>query len=923
MKLILNLLSIIIFSNISVLAQTNVTFNITDNQNKPLINAFVNVKELSLLKDNNIDGKSITINIPIGNYTFIAKAGGYNKRTLENITITTDTTINIKLDVAKEKIGETIVKGSAKKDNINTVITLQKNSNAVMDAISSEAIKQLPTRNAADAIKRVSGISIVDNKFVIVRGLSDRYNNVLMNGMAMPSTEPDKKVFSFDILPSNILENILVLKSATPEFPGEFAGGTIILNTKDAASKNEMTFATGFGINTQSTFKNFIVPNITALNAIGLTKASNYVPQDIATNLSDFNNFTKAQSIENTKLFNNNWAIDNNKNAMPNGSLLYTINRTFPLKNNRKINILGMGSYNRNFRKEITERADYETDLTYSFDYKDTIFKQSTLVGGLINFIFEIDKKNKISLKNFYNQNTDNIFTIRNGLEPSNGYFINSFSNILQNNSLLTNQLIGEHQLVNKHNIDWFIGTNNIVRNVPDQRNLVYTKSSQDLDDSIYKAKIYTIPDLKLAGKFYSKLNERLNNAKVNYSIPYKLKALGDNDQRVKVGLFLLTRNRTFEARRFGYMVDNIFASWLTKSPNEIFAESNIGSNGLRLKEITQPNDSYTANSSTNGGFIQLDNKFTNKLKATYGVRVEQFNLKLTSSDGLNIKDYTRKYTNVLPSAVITYEPNTKTNIRLSGSQTVSRPEFREIAPFAFYDFITSSVLQGFDSLQQSLITNVDLRYEYYAKKGEILSGGIFYKYFDKPIEQNFFSTGSGSPTRTFINSNYANLVGMEVEFRKNLSFIAKAKILEDMNVYGNLALINSTVKYTYNNVITTRALQGQSNYIINAGYNYKNPNTNLGFNVVYNRLGPRIVFVGDNTEPNVWEKPRNLIDLQLTKTINKKFDFNIGISDLLNTKYVLYQSAVDNSSKFTKDALIMQSSIFGSTISFNAKVTL
>jgi hypothetical protein len=877
------------------------------------------------------------LNLPAGSYTIEYDAKGFSKKQIADILITDGitTTIDVVLSASKKNtINAVTVKSTFKKENINALITKQKNSATIMDAISAEAIKQVPAKNAADVVKRVSGITIIDNKYIVIRGLSDRYNAAYLNGSPLPSTDPDKKAFSFDIFPSNVLENIVVVKAATPDMPAEFAGGQIFLNSKDAQKSNSLTVTLGLGANSQSTCKPYIKSTNGSTDWIGFDDGIRKLPEGLPENLKAYNALSDAAAIEATKKYANTWGNLVGKSAGPNKNFQMSGNMKWDLSKKVTLGTLAAISYNRTFKKEFVERTDKETDESISFHYLDTLHKDNVLAGAMLNFGVSIGNDHKIYLKNFVNQNTDRIDLNRSGIVPANDFAIRSYTNSYLTNSLASSQLIGEHFWKKKDmKLEWEAGVNLINRATPDLRNVMYTHSISQPSDSIFTAAINNVPNMQNGGRFYSNLIEHVYNAKADFQMPITISKF---KSKLKTGFYIQNRDRDFSARRFGYAVNNGINPILTQAPQDLFSAGNIGTSGLRIEEATQPTDAYTAGSNTNALYAMFENVIINKIKVAWGVRYENFNLQLNSNDGLNYKTYIRKYNNVLPSAVATYLLNDKTNIRLSASQTLSRPEFREIAPFAFFDFVNNVLLQGYDSLQQAKITNLDARYEIYPDKGEMMSVSAFYKHFNSPIEQRFFSTGAGSQTRTFINSDFANLYGAEAEFRKGLKFFTPnndSSFWNDMSVFGNVAYMVSKVDYTYNTIVYSRPMQGQSNYILNAGISYNSKKYDGTATLIYNRIGQRIVMVGDNAEPNVWEKPRDLLDFQISKTFAKNLEFRFTISDIFNQYFQLYQNKPGTTTKeinaakkgiFSSDSDIFlkskQGTTFGLSVAFKFK---
>jgi outer membrane receptor protein involved in Fe transport len=321
-----------------------------------------------------------------------------------------------------------------------------------------------------------------------------------------------------------------------------------------------------------------------------------------------------------------------------------------------------------------------------------------------------------------------------------------------------------------------------------------------------------------------------------------------------------------------------------------------------------------------NAAYFQFDNQFNDKFRLIWGVRMEDFDQLIGSVNASDPRHVRSKVTDFLPGVNLTYKPNEKTNIRLSGSQTVVRPEFRELSPFAFYDFELNAQVVGNNQVQRTKITNADFRYEIYPRGGELITIGVFYKYFDKPIEYYFNRTGPATNTFNVNNVKEATSYGAEFEFRKKLDFIGQG--LKNFTLTGNLSYIKSEVKDT---VALNRPLQGQSPYLINIGLQYDIEKIGFNSTLLFNQIGRRILFVGNEAVPDIWENPRPLFDLQLAqKILKKKGEIKLNISDILNKRAFFYHD-LDTNDKFSsgsKDVLAINRN-YGTNYSITFAYTL
>ncbi|HQW45928.1 MAG: carboxypeptidase-like regulatory domain-containing protein [Bacteroidetes bacterium] len=896
---------------------------VTDETNAPLIGATVKIEGTLLGARTDIDGHFIIKNIELGKYNLEVSYVSYEKKLITDIIIKDDNIVTVNVSMAKAPKGmkEVTIKATLKKENLSSLLVQQKNLATISDGISAESIRRTPDRNTSDVLKRVSGVSINEGKFAVVRGLPDRYNMAMLNGMVLPSTEADRKAFSFDMFPSSLLDNITILKAATPDMQGDFAGGVIDLNTKDIPTENYLTVQLGSGMNTLGTFKPYNDSKNGKKDWLGFDDGSRKLPSSFPVTDSFYSTtFTRQQKIDASKEVPNNWEIKKRNSMMPNRNVQVVGGYSHTFKNNNVFGVIGALSYNRTQRINYIERNDYELSPIPVFTYSDTVARDNVLAGALLNMGYRINSNHKITFRNTFNVNSEDATINRFGDNKINEQFIKATSAQFTSNTLMVNQLSGEHVFTKrKIKLQWTGAYNNIVRNTPDLRKTYYSINYANPDDSTYTANVpMGKASPNFAGKFYSTLNENVYNGKVDITVPFTIQNVA---QSVKVGGFIQNKNRDFSARVLGYVISNIskFDSKLLDLPEEkIFDQANMSDNGFRLDDITQPTDKYTASSDLHAGYIMFDNKFLKKMRAVWGVRYEGFSQELKTKNNKETVSIQHEFKSILPSLNLTYALNKKTNIRFCASKTLSRPEFREMSRFAFYDFNSNAVIQGNDSLVQASIQNYDLRYEIYPGKGELFSFSLFYKRFDKPVEQVFISQGAGSRLRYFQNGNYANDYGAELEFRKSLSFINENEksIWSNISLFGNVAIIKSIVKLDDVSAEATseRPLQGQSPYLINVGASFNHAATGITSTLLYNRIGKRLSEVGNYSYPDIYENARDVIDFQLSKKVFNKLDIRLNFTDLLHQPFLFYQNN-DENTNYTKTDNIIQKTTVGSSI--------
>ena len=700
---------------------------------------------------------------------------------------------------------EFTVRTAGKKESSAAVINLIKNNVVVSDGISSEYLKKTPDRSVGDALRRINGVTIQNDRFVLVRGLSDRYNFTLLNKSVLPSSEPDRRAFSFDIIPSNMIDNVVVNKSATPFLPGDFGGGIIQVTTKEV-SDNFFNIGFGTTYGNISTFKTF--------KLVDFVEFPSQFPSTysfrVGTN-GDRRAFTKLIDYSPTqKSFLSYPNLNGNVSAGYEKDSWY---------------FLASANARQSFSLNYIDRNDYQSSTELAYQYQDTVFNQNSSINGLINLTY-IDK-NKFSLKSMINRQVERSFLNRTGENYDN---LQEVRSTLSNNTIKTN--INTQFEGKIGNSDFVVGHNLMLRDQPDYRiNPIVRSLGSDDEYSVAWRDSY---------RFWSIMNENNITSSLNHTIG-----------SFKVGGFHQKKFRDFKARVFRYDDSDL------------------------LNEITNNTDKYNADFDLYAGYVSYD-KEINHIRINGGLRTEYnlFDVSTADFSGQKI-NVNREYLDFLPSLNLTWTIN-KIKVRYSFSKTLSRPEFREVANFAYYDFIRNAQILGNTNLEKTDIFNSDLKLEYYPKNGENISICFFAKNFNNPIEQ-IVAEGSvpSNLILTFTNPEFAILYGGEFEIRK--------KITEKFDVYSNLALINSSVNV--NGV--SRQLQGQSNYVINGGINYKTGKNT--FNLSYNRVGDRISAVGFQGYPDIFENSRDIIDFVYLRKINNG-EIKLSCSDILSQPTKFYQ---------------------------------
>ncbi len=894
------------------------------------------------------DGKFVINNVPEGKVNVIVSYISYNNKKITDVIVKAGDVVNITVMLepsTSQDLQEVEVVVTLNKENNTALVLQQKNNASVSDGISAETIKRSPDRNTSDVLRRVSGASIQDNKFAIVRGLNERYNVAYLNGAPLPSTESDRKAFSFDLFPSNMLDNLVITKTARPDLPGEFAGGIIDITTKNIPEKNFFTISGGIGYNTVATGKEQKYYKGGKRDWMGVDDGSRKLWAEVPA-FEDFPiNIHKQAELAKT-LPVSDWGVYNKKFA-PNASFQASGGLNIKRKEREFFGLLASLSYNSVNNMIATDRISFLSGspndpadpLLPDKIYFDKNFQNIIMLGGLLNFGFKLNEFHSINFKNLYSIYTDDRLIYRSGTttpNESNKNMVRNYAMWFTQNNILSSQAIGDHYLDKiKLRINWNGNYANVKRNIPNMRRHVYQRLTRvepifvdpseppiiNPMDTVFGASFGTpksnSPDYS-GVSMWALLNENIYSGKADVSRIFKVTP--NISIEGKTGGLYQLRDRDFNFRQFIYSPYQILGgsvdfdgSLAYLEPDKIYTQQNMGvitpsstSNpknigGFLIGETTYPNSSYQAQSKLFATFAMFDLKYKSKLRIIGGVRYESYYQKLSYFDDkylinklVIVQDTVWK--DLLPSVNFVYSPNDKSNIRLSYSRTLNRPEFRELAPFNFYDFNINYSLEGNPQLKYCKIDNYDVRYEIFPGAGQLASISGFYKFFNDPIEI-FQSVNRGN--LKYGNAQDGYVYGTELEYRVNIGNFYKndsntiGKILNNITLFSNLALFKSQIigaaDYTYN-----RPLQGQSPYIINSGIMYVDKKYNYSASVMLNRIGPRIAYVGNYLFQEIWEGSRTVLDMQLTKGLMKdRLEMRLNIRDMLakSQPLVFYQN--------------------------------
>lgn len=896
------LLGIFLLSIAGVVNAQRISGKVINTQNEPIAGVSIKVSNTSFGTATNQNG-NYTLLLKGGNkYELEISAVGYQSKIVSDVEVSVGTVTNIDIvlenkSASMEGVVVTAKRTTARMETAASVIQFQKNTNTVASVVSAETIRRSPDKNTGDVLKRTPGASLQDGKFLIVRGLADRYNTAMLNGILLTSTEPDRKTFAFNLIPSAIIDNIIINKAFVPEYPGEWSGGLIQVNTKDIPSKNFLNVQIGTGFNSQTVGKDFYKSQGGKLDWLGIDDGTRALPSSYKSK-TQFDQLPRSEKVAIGKELPNSWVA--NKVAAP-------LDATFQINGGVNTKLFGktagftMGlNYNKSNRfQDLLNRQNTFSGSQFdqNYNYNDHRYNQEVMLGAIATGSVQLNNLNKISVKSIINVNTHNYTTNRSGVDYNRGNDVSANEFTFKQYTFFTTQLIGEHSIAAPLKFRWYGSYSILDGQTPDQKRIQYTRTTGTNDP--YSLLIGNSLSQESGSRIFLDLSDYIYTA--GGDLTYNFNLFG-NKQTVKGGYMFQVKDRLFDAKLFANYLARDNAALRLLPADKVFASENFGdgsatSNLLAFDAIKGNTFRYMANTILNAGYLQFDNQFSKTFRVVWGARLEHYDQLVGSKRQSDPRHIHSKMFDVLPGVNATYKLNNISNLRLSASQTVIRPELRELSYLNLYDFELNASIQGNPLLKRSKNTNVDFRYELYPRAGEVFTAGVFYKFFKDPIEQMFSEGSGGASTFSFQNPDKAKAYGVEVEYRKKLDFV---DVLKNFTVQANASYIYSRVKDTTFQM--DRPLQGQSPYLINAGLMYDLESKGVNATLLFNQIGHRIYLVGDLTagagSPDIYEAPRPVLDFQFGKKIlDKKAEIRLNVSDILNQTQYFYQNATNKTS--------------------------
>ncbi len=809
----------------------------------------------------NSDG-SFVFQVPPGVYALKISAANYTPTAVTDITVVEGQLTDASTVMAESGRVTTVnveESASAVASSAAAALVERRLAPMVSDSMSSEEIRKSVASDAAGALEKMTGVSVVGSGFVYVRGLGERYSATMMNNAMLPSTEPERRVVPLDLFPASLIDSIKVLKSYTPDLPGEFSGGLVQLQTTEFPAERTFRVSSSFGFNSRTTAKNFRSYLGGSRDFFGFDDGTRQRPARIPDGPLLFpGNFTQDEFQELGQSFPVNWEPTQIDSMRPNQSYSVVAGDTFG-----RLGIVGALTFSNTPQRQseiqryLTNQGGGQAIILTDYDtfVGDT---ESARLGGILNAAFRVNAANKISFRNTLTRDTDKESRLISGF--NGGTDTNIIGERLRwiERQMIASGVEGEHAFPRLGNslIKWQFTYSRSTRDEPDLRE-VFREPRPDGGPAPFLA----LPSSGL--RFFNNLADRIYEPHAEFDKPFYK---GSISGLFRAGFRATLRQRDFAARRFRFVPIRISTIDRTLPSNELFGPENVRPDGFQVRENTRGTDTYDALMNVYAGFAMVDISLGSRWRLVGGARVEDANIEVNTIDPLvpgaipvQAKLVNRDW---LPGVNAVYTLGTRQNLRFAYGRTVSRPDFRELSPFDFTNVLGGFNVVGNPLLGRTLIDNFDARWEFFPGGDQLLAASFFLKYFDDPIEPTIQPTTSDL-RQSFINADSARNYGVELEARKSLAFLSPK--LRPFIVHGNFTWVESTVTIPEDQrgLLTSliRPLTGQSRFVYNVIGEWNQPRARSSARVYLNSVSRRITEVGSVGLPDIFQQRNTFLD--------------------------------------------------------------
>lgn len=844
-----------------------------------------------------VDGTYLIREVPAGTHSLTASYIGYGAKTVTGVTLPAGGAATQDITLATRAIGlkGLTVTAERERGSVSRALDDQRTAVGVVNTITSEQISRSPDSDAAQAVQRVSGVTVQDGKFVVVRGLGERYTTTSLNGARIPSPEPEKKVVPLDLFPTSLLESVTTSKTFTPDQPGDFSGALVNIRTRDYPAERTLSLSLSAGYNSAGTGQERVFAPGLGGDRFAFGASQRELPQAVrqAGNMQD-RSLSQREINEIASSFRNRWTVAE-ETGLPNLSASLAMGGTQSLLG-RDFGYVASATYSaadeyRVDEVRATTLADTEGNAALASRFEGVTGRTSVLWGGMLNLSTRLGDAHQFTLANSYNRGADNEARRESGFSENLGGIPSDLDRLRYvERSVRSNQLRAAHDL-GRHRMDWSVTSSGVSRVEPDRSEILYARDVNPATGEILAREWYGGGN-ETAVRTFGDLSESALEADANYTLN-----LGAGEEsRIKLGGMFRTTSRDAYNTAYSISAPGTLSSEQRQArPEEIF-DGRYAQGGERFFVVTPlgAGGSYSADDRLFAGYLMGEYAPLSRVRIIGGVRVERSEVTVdaqpTFGDAVVAEP---EYTDVLPSLALNVKVTDYQNLRFSASQTLSRPEYRELSPLLYRDVVGAENVRGNADLKRTLIQNFDARWEWYPHAGEVLSVGVFAKRFQDPIERVYLAS-SGTALVTFVNAESGENYGVELEGRKSLDFLGES--LSPFSFFTNATLMQSEIRIggdVASKISDERPMVGQSPYVVNAGLTYTSPGQSTSATVLYNVAGKRVASAAEAPLEDVYEQPRHMLDVTLRRELRDGLSLKMDAKNLLDSAYELRQGGV------------------------------
>ncbi|HWO57749.1 MAG TPA: TonB-dependent receptor [bacterium] len=854
---------------------------------EPLIGASVLIEGTSVGAACDIDGRYTIRNAPEGTHTLVVASLGYATKKITQVAVKAGETLSVDVSLAEAVTEMKAIEVTAERARATESSVLIKRRSAVnaTDGVSAEMMRKAGDADAGDAVRRMVGVSVVGGRSLVVRGMGGRYSSVSLNGSPMPSPEPEKREVPLDLFPTSLLDEVVASKTYTPDMPATFGGGGVNLSTRDFPTGREISFSASGSYNSATTGNAQLTydggeKEFAGLFNLGVDDGSRAMPSELMDpgwGASDSAREAAGEALAAGR----QWTPTRTK-APLNRSYNLNIGDVFALGRQTDLGVATSLSYGSSYRASKELYREYRgaggvKDLELNVERGVT----TVLWGGLLNSALRLSPNHRLYFRGLHNRTADD------EAHMGYGYDLLTSSSIEDVRLRYSSRRITSGQIGGDHNLQWLLGS------IIGWRAVV---SGADRDDPAMRSNLYSLDVVDgdttrtwyqagYSGAFIDiAFEDRDNQFGLDWTLPFVA-----SGSKLKFGGIFQARTRDFRSSRFRYVTTSGLVS-RDGYAEQIFTADQIAgrkNRGFALESGSRGTDVYDVNEHVAAGYAMLELPVGPRVKLMLGGRYEDLVMLMNTGHPdtvgpLNISMHTGDW---FPAANLVVTVSDRIYLRAGLSRTVARPEYREIAPFQFQDYVQGRPVQGNPGLRSTYITGYDLRAEMYPGPGEVLAVSLFAKGFDDPIE--FTSIDGGRPIITWENADEAKNMGVEFEARKSLGFLSSA--LSAATIGGNLTIIESQVVYRDSGLYQyeiDRPLTGQSPYTLNFVLGYVTPDGKTDANVILNAFGRRVVGLDNAFAPPYYEQPRQELDVSVARRLWQGVTAKLSVKNLLGADY-------------------------------------